>query len=141
IVHGTVPDVPAFDNNAHVLFHLRSGGNAVISASWTARMSFNSCGVLGEVGTAYTRGSALGNNGIWCSREFHVKTDADEFETVEMIQDDLDHQSYHRETDDFIAAIRTGSTPRATIDDGYETLRISAAVLRSSREGVPIEIE
>ncbi len=141
IVYGTVPDMPTFDNNAYVLFRLKSGGSATITASWSSRISFNDCGVLGESGTAFLYGSALGNNGIWCSREFHIKTDDDEFETIEMIQDDLDEASYVNETDDFVSAIREGTTPRTTIWDGYETLRVSAAVLESSRIGAPVTLE
>ena len=106
----TATDLEGFDNNAHVLLRLQSGASAVINASWSSRIGFNSRGVLGTRGTAFVSGSALGNNGIWCSREFHRKTDDDEFEFVEMLQDDLDDQSYRRQTDDFIESIATGRT-------------------------------
>ncbi|MEM9884074.1 MAG: Gfo/Idh/MocA family oxidoreductase, partial [Planctomycetota bacterium] len=75
VVYGRVPALPKFDNNAHALFTTRGGASAVITASWSSRIGFNSCGVLGENGTAFLSGSALGNNGSWCSRQFHLKTD------------------------------------------------------------------
>ncbi|MEM6391376.1 MAG: Gfo/Idh/MocA family oxidoreductase [Planctomycetota bacterium] len=141
IVYGTVPDLPAFDNNAHAQFTLRSGGSALITASWSSRIGFNSCGVLGETGTAFLYGTALGNNGSWCSRELHVKSDEDEFETVEMIQDDLDERSYLRQTNDFIDAVRSGGTPRSSIADGCETLRISEAVLHAAQTRTIVELD
>jgi 1,5-anhydro-D-fructose reductase (1,5-anhydro-D-mannitol-forming) len=140
IVYGTVKDLPAFDNNAYALFRMKSGASATITASWSSRISFNDCGVLGESGTAFVSGSAPGNNGIWCSREYHEKTDNDAYERVDMIHDDLDETSYIRETNDFAEAIRTRMPPRAGIADGYKTLVISSAVLESARTGAPVHL-
>ena len=133
VTFSTATDLDGFDNNSHVLLRLRSGASAVISASWSSRIGFNSRGVLGLHGTAFVSGTALGNNGIWCSREFHRKTDADEFEIVEMLQDDLDDRSYRRQTDDFIAAITNGHQPLVSVTDGYQALRVSHAILESAR--------
>ncbi|MGJ3241754.1 MAG: Gfo/Idh/MocA family protein [Opitutales bacterium] len=140
IVYGTVPDLPAFDNNAYVLFRTAGGVSATITASWTSWISCNECGILGETGTAFLSGSAPGNNGIWCSREYHVRTDRDAYERVEMIHDDLDGTSYVRETEDFINAILDGTSPLTGIRDGYETMRISNAVLESARTGLPVDL-
>ena len=129
----TATDLERFDNNSHVLLRLRSGATAVINASWSSRIGFNSRGALGLRGAAFVSGTALGNNGIWCSREFHRKTDADEFEVVEILQDDLDDRSYRRQTDDFIAAITTGHEPLTSVSDGYQALRVSRAILESAR--------
>lgn len=137
----TVKDLRGFDNNSHVLMRLGSGASAVIDASWSSRIGFNNRGVLGERGTAFVSGTALGNNGIWCSREFHVKTDDDEYERVEMLQDDLDEKSYREETDDFVNAILTGSKPRVSVMDGLRTLRVSHAILQSARSRSIVEIE
>ena len=112
---------------------LRSGASAVINASWSSRIGFNTRGVLGETGTAFVSGTAIGNNGIWCSRQLHIKTDRDEYERVEILQDDLDNASYQQETNDFISAISNGTTPRASVRDGLETVKISHAILESSR--------
>ena len=136
----TATDLEGFDNNSHVLLRLRSGASAVIDASWSSRIGFNSRGVLGTRGTAFVSGTALGNNGIWCSREFHRKTDDDEFESVEMLQDDLDDQSYRRQTDDFIDAIVTGRKPLASAADGYQALRVSHAILESARTGETVPL-
>ena len=73
VTFSTATDLEGFDNNSHVLLRLRSGASAVIDASWSSRIGFNSRGVLGLRGAAFVSGTALGNNGIWCSREFHRK--------------------------------------------------------------------
>lgn len=134
ITFNTAPELVGFDNNAHVLMRLQSGASAMITASWSSRIGFNSRGVLGETGSAFVSGTDIGNNGIWCSRQFHLKTDDDEYETVEMLQDDLDDASYQLETDDFINAINNGGSTRVGIRDGYETLRVSTAILRAAQE-------
>jgi predicted dehydrogenase len=141
ITFGTVPALEGYDNNAQVMMRLRSGASAMINASWSSRIGFNIRGVLGEKGTAFVGGTDIGNNGIWCSRELHVKTDDDEYEQVTMLQDDLDGTSYQLETDDFANAILTGESPRITVRDGYETLRVSHAILESSRTRSIVELE
>ena len=140
LVHSTVADLPNFDNNAQVLFKMKSGASAVINASWSSRIGVNARGVLGEKGTAFVDGTDVGNNGIWCSTRFHIKTDADEYERVEMLHDNLDVRSYKAETDDFIDAIRTGRHPLTSARDGYETLRVSSAILESSTSGETISL-
>ena len=137
----TATDLDGFDNNAHVLLRLRSGASAVINASWSSRIGFNSRGVLGTRGTAFVSGTALGNNGIWCSREFHRKTDDDDFEVVEMLQDDLDDQSYRRQTDDFIESIATGRKSLASVADGHKALQVSHAILQSARTGETVALD
>ncbi len=141
LVHSTVESLPNFDNNSQVLFKMKSGASAVINASWSSRIGFNSRGVLGEVGTAFVEGSDVGNNGIWCSTRFHIKTDQDKNERILMLHDNLDDLSYKAETDDFINAIQTGSQPLVKAMDGYETLRVSQAILESSEEGKTIRLE
>ena len=139
-VYSTVRELPNFDNNAHVLIEMQEGASAIINASWSSRIGINSRGVLGEKGTAFVSGTDVGNNGIWCSTEFHIKTDEDEYERVEMLHDNLDARSYGAETDDFIEAIVTGRKPLTSVRDGYETLRISQAVLDSSRTGEVVRL-
>jgi myo-inositol 2-dehydrogenase/D-chiro-inositol 1-dehydrogenase len=141
ITFSTAKNLQGFDNNSHVLMRLKSGASAMINASWSSRIGFNNRGVLGEKGTAFVSGTDIGNNGIWCSREFHVKTDDDEYEKVEMLQDDLDDASYQEETNDFIDAIVTGKKPLVSAVDGYETLRVSHAILESARRGSIVEIK
>jgi myo-inositol 2-dehydrogenase/D-chiro-inositol 1-dehydrogenase len=132
ITFSTAENLRGFDNNSHVLLELTGGGSAVINASWSSRIGFNSRGVLGMIGTAFVSGTDIGNNGIWCSTEFHQKTDADEFERVEMLHDDLDGASYVAETADFMHSILTGAPPLVTVRDGYETVRISNAILEAA---------
>jgi myo-inositol 2-dehydrogenase/D-chiro-inositol 1-dehydrogenase len=141
ITFSTAKNLQGFDNNSHVLMRLKSGASAMINASWSSRIGFNNRGVLGEKGTAFVSGTDIGNNGIWCSREFHVKTDDDEYEKVEMLQDDLDTKSYEEETNDFISAILTGRKPLVSAMDGYETLRVSHAILESAKGNSIVEID
>ena len=140
VTFSTAADLDGFDNNSHVLLRLRSGASAVINASWSSRIGFNNRGVLGTRGTAFVAGTALGNNGIWCSREFHRKTDDDEFELVEMLQDDLDDRSYRHQTDDFIEALTAGRKPLNSVADGYQALRVSHAILESARTGESVRL-
>ena len=137
---GTATDLEGFDNNTHVLLRLRGGASAMIDASWSSRIGVNSRGVLGLRGAAFVSGTARGNNGIWCSREFDRKSDDDEFEVVEMLQDDLDDRSYRRQTDDFIEAITTGREPLVSVSDGYRALRVSHAILESARTGETVDL-
>lgn len=141
VTSSTATELDGLDNNAHVLLRLRSGASAVINASWSSRIGFNSRGVLGTRGTAFVSGTALGNNGIWCSREFHRKTDHDEFEIVEMLQDDLDDQSYRRQTDDFIESIATGRRNPASVADGHKALQVSQAILQSAQSGETVRLD
>jgi myo-inositol 2-dehydrogenase/D-chiro-inositol 1-dehydrogenase len=140
-VHSTVEALPNFDNNTQALLKMRGGATVVINASWSSRIGTNTRGVLGETGTVFVEGTDVGNNGIWCSTRFHLKTDADDFERIEMIHDDLDTRSYQAETDNFIAAIETGGQPLTSAWDGYETLRVSQAILKSSETGKVIKFE
>ncbi len=140
ITSSTAKNLKGFDNNSHVLMKLKSGASAVIDASWSSRVGFNTRGVLGEKGSAFVSGTDIGNNGIWCSRQFHVKTDDDEFENIEMLQDNLDEKSYKNETDDFINSILTGGKPLVSVRDGYETLRVSHAILESSKNCSIVEL-
>ena len=140
VTFSTATDLEGFDNNSHVLLRLRGGAAAVIDASWSSRIGFNTRGVLGLRGAAFVSGTALGNNGIWCSREFHRKTDDDEFEFVEMLQDDLDDQSYRRQTDDFIESIAKGHQNPASVADGHKALQVSHAILQSAGTGETVAV-
>lgn len=71
---------------------------------------------------------------------FHVKTDDDEYERVEMLHDNLDVMSYKAETNDFIDAIMSGRQPLVSAWDGYETLRISQAILESSEKSKSVHL-
>ena len=139
-VHSTVADLPDFDNNSQVLLQMKGGASAMVNASWSSRIGINSRGVLGEKGTAFVDGTDVGNNGIWCSTRFHIKTDQDEYERVEMLHDNLDVRSYQAETDDFIDAIVTGRAPLVNAWDGYETLKVSSAILESSEKGETVNL-
>ena len=139
-VHSTVKNLANFDNNAQVLITMQSGASAVINASWSSRIGVNSRGVLGEKGSAFVSGSDVGNNGLWCSTGFHCKTDDDANERVEMLHDNLDLLSYQSETDDFLNAVVTGKRPLTSARDGYETVRISRAILDSARTGEVVRL-
>ena len=52
-----------------------------------------------------------------------------------MLQDDLDHRSYRRQTDDFIEAITTGRKPLVSVANGFQVLRVSHTILESARSG------
>jgi predicted dehydrogenase len=49
--------------------------------------------------------------------------------------------SFDREIDEFVAAIREGRPPTATVEQGLEILRILDAIYRSAETGAEVRLE
>lgn len=49
-------------------------------------------------------------------------------------------RAYERQMKDFVAVARGESMPRANVDDGYESLRVSLAILESARTGRIVDL-
>jgi hypothetical protein len=62
---------------------MRDGVSLIVNASWSSRIGVNARGALDTRGTAFVCGSDVGNNGIWCSTEFRINTEADEYERAD----------------------------------------------------------
>jgi myo-inositol 2-dehydrogenase/D-chiro-inositol 1-dehydrogenase len=128
-IYASRPDLPRFDDNANVVLTLANGGTATIHASWCSHLARNSRGVIGTQGTAMLEGS-----GLWNLDRFHVKTKRMEHETIEVLNDKLDVQSYREESRHFLDCVANDRQPTVTGRDGLVALRISHAILTSHRE-------
>ncbi|MBI3947566.1 MAG: Gfo/Idh/MocA family oxidoreductase [Armatimonadetes bacterium] len=136
IVRESRADRPGFDDNSSVLLGMRSGASAVIHASWSSHLETNSRGVVGTLGTAMVEGP-----GLWESRYFRLKTAAMPEEWITVLNDPLDQSSYTAENEHFIECLERGSPPSVSGADGLRALRVSHAILESSRTGCVIAVE
>ncbi len=134
-VKGVRPELPSFDNNAQVLLGLDNGASAVINASWSSHLSMSSRGVIGTKGTAVIAGA-----GFFDFMEHRIRTKEMEFEQVSLINDPFDSKSYYEENKYFVECIESGKRPFITADNGIEALRVSLAILESSRDHRMIQL-
>jgi predicted dehydrogenase len=126
-------DLPGFDDNASILFTLASGATATIHASWSSHLGWNSRGIVGSRGTAMVDG-----RGLWDLTHFHLKTVEMEHETIEVLDEKLDVQSYREESRHFIDCLLQGRHPSISGEDGLQALRVSHAILTAQRENRPV---
>ncbi len=63
-----------------------------------------------------------------------------EHDAVEYLSDTLDIGSYRAEAAAFLAALTEGRKPACDAGDGLAVLRVSHAILESSRSGEPVRI-
>jgi myo-inositol 2-dehydrogenase/D-chiro-inositol 1-dehydrogenase len=127
-VKGSRPDLPDFDNNAQLLMRLKSGGSAVINASWASHLPMSSRGVIGTRGTAVIEGP-----GFFDFMRYRIVTDSGE--EIKEINDPFDSESYYTENLHFIDCIKSGKTPIVNENSGVSALKISLAALESSKKG------
>ncbi len=128
-VKGIRPELPSFDNNAQVVLGLNNGASAVINASWSSYLSMSTRGVIGTKGTAVIAGS-----GFFDFMEHRIRTEEMECEQISLINDPFDSKSYYEENKYFVECIEIGRRPFITADNGIEALKVSLAILESSRE-------
>jgi predicted dehydrogenase len=134
-VHEARSDLKGFDTDTSAVFSLRSGGTALIHASWSSPLAMNSRGLLGTKGAAMSEGP-----GLWESRNLHLKTDEMEYESITVLNDPLDVNSYIAENRHFIDCVENKRPPEVTGEDGLRALEISHAILRSHREQRVVEL-
>lgn len=134
-VAGSRKDLPGFDDNAGIVFTLQSGASAVIHASWSSHVGQNSRGVIGTKGTAMVEGRSL-----WDLVNFRWKTLSTRHEITEHINDRFDASSYEKENRYFVECVRSDTAPELTGEDGLQALRISHAILASSKDGRVVRI-
>lgn len=129
------PELPGFDDNCNAVFRLDNGATANFQSSWSSCTGFNSRGVLGTEGTAYISGPDL-----WNMDAFHWKTKDMPYECIERIDDIHDARSFIAEDDYFINCIENNTMPSVTCEDGLRALRVSYAMLESSRNDKVISL-
>lgn len=128
-------DLPGFDDNSSVLLGMQSGASAQIHASWSSHLATNSRGVVGTRGTAILEGP-----GLWDARHLRIKTADMEEEQITVLNDPLDQASYTAENQHFLECLEQGRPASVTGVDGLRALRISHAILESSRTGQVVKI-
>jgi myo-inositol 2-dehydrogenase/D-chiro-inositol 1-dehydrogenase len=129
-VYGGRVDLPAFDNHAQILLGLSGGRSGVINASWASFLPMSSRGVVGVRGTA-----ALCGGGFFDFMDYRLKTDAMAYEQISRVNDPFDGESYYAENKHFIECIRNARKPLTTAENGLEALKVSLAILESSKTG------
>ena len=134
-VQGVKPELPAFDNNAQVVLGLAGGRAGVINASWSAHLPTSSRGVVGTRGTALIRG-----DGFFDFVEHRIRNDEMEYPRSTWLNDLFDAESYYTENRHFADCVLQRVQPDVTADNGVEALRVSLAILDSSRTGQTVQI-
>jgi len=117
-------DLAGYDNIIAAVMTLQAGGTATIQASWASHVGMTHYGVIGS------RGSAACGDGVvrWRAEGQASET----LITCDRPEDKV--PSHQRETEHFIECLRAGQAPLTGVEDGVATVRISHAVLQSSRE-------
>jgi myo-inositol 2-dehydrogenase/D-chiro-inositol 1-dehydrogenase len=134
-IHASNPDLPGFDDNAHVVMRLANGGSAFIHASWSSYLGSNSRGVVGTSGAAEVLGP-----GLWDSAEYRWRTSDMASESSRSIDDAFSADSYVRENEDFLECVLNDREPSITGRDGLAALRVSHGILRSHHDGVVADV-
>ena len=120
----TRPDLTGYDNVASAILSLSNGGMASLHQSWASHVTVNRFGLIGAHGSATTDWGPV----RW-------RMDGDTEDRLISIDDRPEDAigSHQRETQHFVECLRTGQTPITSVHDGVATVKISHAVLESSR--------
>lgn len=120
----TRPDLTGYDNVTSAILTLTNGGMASLHQSWASHVNANRFGVIGSHGSATTD---------WGPVRWRQEGDSED--RVLAIDDRPEDAigSHQRETQHFVECLRTGQPPLTSVADGVATVRISHAVLQSSR--------
>lgn len=131
-IRGTLPEVPAFDNNVHASFNLQSGAMALINASWSSHMKGARRGVIGTKGTVCLEGDDL-----FDFSRLRIKTNAMECEEVFKLNDTYQLEtcsSYISATQHFLDIMEGRAENTVSGTYAMRTLEISHAILNAARE-------
>jgi predicted dehydrogenase len=139
--HGTVPEMPAFDNNAAVTFRLKNGGVGSIHSSWSSYLGYSSRGVIGTKGAAMLIGDDQFN-----FTDFFIKTADMPYRQIFNLKDQFDwpvqtHQCYLDINRHFIECIEEDLFPLASGEDGLRALMFSQAIIESNQTGRAIMVD
>jgi predicted dehydrogenase len=124
----TRPDLDGYDNVTSAILTLKNGGMASFHQSWASHVDINCIGIIGSHGSAATEwgpGRAT----------LRFRRDGDQEERIIPLDDRPEDAigTHQRETRYFVECLQTGRPPLAGIHDGVATIKISHAILTSSR--------
>jgi len=128
-VKGSLEEMPLFDNNAQVVLGLSCGASAIINTSWSSYLLMSSRGVNGTKGTVVVNGKDF-----FDFSEHIEKTEKMSKESITFINDQFDSESFYEENKHFTECIESGTKPFIGAEHGLEALKVSLAILKSSKE-------
>jgi predicted dehydrogenase len=116
------PDLIGYDNIMSATMNMRSGAMASFHSTWASHVHVAQYGIVG------THASAVFDWG-----QIRIKSEAESSERLLEFKRPEDKISSHqRETEYFIACLKSGQPPIAGVRDGVATVLISNALLRSA---------
>lgn len=138
-VRGTLAEVPQFDNNANVLFTSKNGSTAVIHSSWASHLRYSARGAIGTKGAAVLTGTD-----VFDFMDFRLKTAEMPYEKVIKVNDPyrfVGCSSYYEENKHFVECVEKGMDCVVPGELGLKTLKISHAILESSKKNSTVAID
>lgn len=128
-IKGTVPSLPAFDNNADALLTFAGGAIGTITASWSSSVAYNIKGVIGTKGAAFLQG-----NDIWDSTRLIYGKQGQK--SREEALDDIfsEGKGYLEENRYFLECVEKGRKPCCDLSAGRRVLELSEQILRTAKE-------
>lgn len=129
-------DLPGYDTDINAALSLADGTMALLHVSWASPLGHNARGLIGVQGSTMIDGPNM-----WDWQCLHTKTKDMAYENISVINDMLaTTDSYLAESKHFIDCIESNKQPAIRGEDGLKALRVSHAILRSSREAVVVKL-
>jgi len=138
VVSETIAALPGFDNNVSVSFRTAKGAVGSIHASWTSHLGHSERGVIGTKGSAVISG-----NDLFSFEEFTIRTEDMPYPRVTKVNELfslIEDHSYDRTNKHFMDCVINDTQPGASGEDGLRALKISHAILESSRLGKAVKV-
>jgi predicted dehydrogenase len=121
-------DLDGYDDTMSALLTLERGGVANFHASWASHVTAHQRGLIGTQGAAVLEHGRLRWIGAGSGTE----------KLIELSPAEQTVSSHQKESAHFIHCLRSGQTPEVGVGDGVATVRISHAVLQSSRQNTAV---
>jgi predicted dehydrogenase len=123
------PDLNGYDNITSCILSLASGGMATIHSSWAGHQSMFQIGIVGsDASLMFENDTVRWKRADEPAVVLEPNTPEDKIPGLE------------REVRYFAECLNTGTLPRVGVRDGVATLKISHAVIKSSKEGIIVPI-
>ena len=138
VVSETIAELPGFDNNVSASFRTSTGAVGSIHASWTSHLGHSERGVIGTKGSAVISG-----NDLFSFEEFTIRTEGMPYPRVTKVGELfslVDDHSFDRTNKHFMECVINDAAPASSGEDGLRALKVSLAILESSRLGKVVKV-